>query len=59
MARHVAGATTYVAAFALAAALGGCVPTTTGGQGAGLEESDIVSVNGLSMINGLSMTNGL
>ena len=51
--------TTWIAAsLALASALAGCqVP---GAEDAGtVNESELVSTNGLSMINGLSMTNGL
>jgi len=51
--------TTWLAALALAAALGGCQPGTEGDEAAASTEDALATTNGLTMLNGLSMTNGL
>jgi hypothetical protein len=50
---------TWLAALALAAALGGCQPGTEGNEGAAATEDALSTTNGLTMLNGLTMVNGL
>ncbi len=59
--KDLAQKTSWLAALALAAALGGCQPVADDQAAADTASTDeaLSTTNGLSMINGLSMTNGL
>jgi hypothetical protein len=51
--------TTWLAALALAAALGGCAPGADDSDTTASTDDALSTTNGLNMINGLNMTNGL